>query len=184
MSDLKVIDLLWQRRATRAISDEKLPAETVEQIIEAARLTPSCFNKQPWRFYFLEGPRKRGAEKAFTGGNVAWAPRAPLIVVGYTVSDSSCPVPEGDGYYRRFDLGMATMNIMLAATELGLVARPMAGFDPEVLRKKLDFDDGDEITVMIAIGYPGESEEHVPDVYKGIEESPRERHPAEKIVRR
>ena len=64
-----VIGLLVARKAGRSISTEPLPGESVTQLAEAARLTPSCFNKQPWRYLFLTS--KEGLEK----GREALAPR-------------------------------------------------------------------------------------------------------------
>lgn len=179
-----VIELLHKRRATRAISDESLDSESIQQLQEAIRLTPSCYNKQPWRYLFITSEQAHEkASEAFTGGNAAWAPRAPLLVVAYAVEGEACPAPEKGGDYHRFDAGLATMNLMLAATHLGLVARPMAGFDPDVLRSAFDFGEKDDILCMLAIGHPGESEEHVPEKYKGIEDRPRTRKPAEEIIR-
>ena len=48
-----IIDLLGQRHASRAIDTKPLPEPVIAEIAEAARLTPSCYNKQPWRFLFL-----------------------------------------------------------------------------------------------------------------------------------
>ena len=183
MATSPVQDLLHRRRATRAILSDPLPDDTIADLIEAIRFTPSCFNNQPWRFIFAtsdEGRRK--AANAFTGGNVKWAPRAPLIVIGYAKASDDCQPKDGRQYHL-FDTGMSTMNLMLEATHLGLVARPMAGFNPTVLRDEFEFDDDDEIIVMLSIGKPGDDESHVPDSYKGIEERPRERNEPELFVR-
>lgn len=178
-----VLDLLNKRRATRAIKTVPLPIGFLEDLAEAARMTPSCVNKQPWRFLFCESSEARAkANEALTGGNVAWAPRAPLIIIGYANREDDCQIPDGRDYYQ-FDLGMSVMNIMLCATAMGLVARPMAGFKPEVLKEKFEFAEGDEPFVMLAVGYPAADDSHVPEKYKGIEEKPRERKTMEEITK-
>ena len=124
-----VIDLLHARFPGRSIARDPLDDGVVDELIEAARLAPSCRNFQPWRFLFLrseDGLRRGGA--ALAEGN-AWATRAPLLVVATARREDDCHSPDGRDYYW-FDVGMAVMNLMLAATARGLAARPMAGFDP------------------------------------------------------
>ncbi|MBD3167439.1 nitroreductase [bacterium] len=178
-----VIDLLWKRRATRSIDTEALPMGVMEEILEAARLAPSCYNKQPWRFLFIHSDKAlEKGRKSLTGGNTKWANRAPLLIVGSSHPDSDCK-PKDGREYDKFDTGMAVMNIMLAATHLGLVARPMAGWDPQVIREEFGEQIGkNEPVVMLAVGKPGDDESHVPDSYKGIEDKPRTRKAADEIA--
>ncbi|MBS1262712.1 MAG: 5,6-dimethylbenzimidazole synthase [Calditrichaeota bacterium] len=183
MNQSPVLDLLHKRRATRAIRTDPLPDDVIGRLVGAVRLTPSCANNQPWRFLFIRTEQDRAkASEAFTGGNLAWAPRAPLIVVGSANRDNDCKHDDGVTYHL-FDTGMAVMNLMLEATALGLVARPMAGWKPELLREQFEFAADDDLVVMLAIGYPGDDESHVPDKYKRIEEKPRTRKRADEIVR-
>jgi len=76
------------------------------------------------------------------------------------------------------------MGLILAATERGLVARPMAGFDPDRARELFSLPDDAQPLVMLAIGLPSDDEDHLPDHYKGIADKPRERKAAEDIVER
>jgi nitroreductase len=179
-----VIDLLQKRRATRAIDTEPLPMGVMEEILEAARLTPSCFNNQPWRFLFIysDDALEKG-RKALTGGNTKWANHAPLLIVASSNPENDCQPKDGRAY-DKFDTGMAAMNLMLSATHLGLVARPMAGWDPKVIKEEFGehIESGDEPIVMIAVGNPGDDESHVPDHYKGIEDKPRERKAGDEIA--
>ncbi|MDP8222211.1 MAG: nitroreductase family protein [Candidatus Lernaella stagnicola] len=182
--DAQVIQLLQKRHATRAIDSEKLPDEFVTTLIEAARLTPSCFNNQPWRFLFLLSDQalEKGAA-CLSKGNEPWAHRAPLLIVGYAAKEDDCQIKDGREYYQ-FDLGMSVMNIMMAATELGLVARPMAGFGPDAVREQFDIPPGAEPLVMIAVGRPTDDESHLPDHAKGKSAEPRQRKDATEIVTR
>jgi len=178
-----VIQLLKKRFATRSIALESLSKETIEQLMEAVRLTPSCFNRQPWRFLFLEGEEARAKGKqVLSDGNKPWASRAPLLVIGYASKDDDCVLP--DRSYYQFDLGMSVMNLILAATEQGLVARPMAGFDPNQARELFGLSQHEEPLIMLAIGKPSLDEDHLPEHYKGISKKPRERKPANEFIQR
>jgi glutaredoxin-dependent peroxiredoxin len=180
--DNHVVGLLQKRHATRSISTEELEDGVIDQLAEAARLTPSCFNKQPWRFLFLTGKqaRQKGSE-VLSDGNRPWASRAPLLIVAYSREENDCVLPGRS--YHQYDLGMAVMNLMLAATEHGLVARPMAGFDPDNARQVFGLEEADQPLVMLAVGRPSDDEDHLPDHYKGIAKKPRERKPTDEIVR-
>jgi len=179
-----VLKLLNARWAGRAISSEPLPEKIILELIEAARLTPSCSNKQPWRFLFLESEeaKAKGIE-VFYPGNRVWASRAPLIVIGYSKAADDC-LMDNDRKYHQFDLGMAAMNLMLSATFHNLVARPMAGFDPVKIKEQFSLEPEDEPLVMIAIGRLSEDESHLPDHLKGKNTMPRERMEASKICKR
>lgn len=175
--------LLRERAATRSISAEPLSDAEILALGEAARLAPSCFNKQPWRFLFLESDeaREKGTS-VLSSGNRPWASRAPLLVIGFAQEKNDCVLPERS--YYQFDLGLSVMNIILAATEMGLVARPMAGFNPEQIKRTFELEDEDEPLVILAIGKPSEDEEHLPNHYKGLSRKPRERKDLGEIVHR
>ncbi|MFC1822428.1 nitroreductase family protein, partial [Thermodesulfobacteriota bacterium] len=49
----KFLELAKQRRSIRRFKAEPIPDESVDKIIEAARLAPSGFNTQPWEFVVI-----------------------------------------------------------------------------------------------------------------------------------
>ncbi len=179
----RIVKTLQNRLATRSISREALKADQIKVLMESVRLTPSCFNNQPWRYLFLESETSRikGAE-TLAGGNKSWASRAPLLIVGYSQKGSDCLLPGRE--YHQFDLGMSAMNLMLAATEMGLVARPMAGFDPTQVRRQFNLSESDQPLVIIGVGYPSTEEDHLPDHYRGISTKTRERKSLDEIIQR
>ena len=46
-------DILDRRRATRSLAPVEITQAMIKDLAESARLMPSCFNKQPWRFIFV-----------------------------------------------------------------------------------------------------------------------------------
>ena len=181
--ECKVIQVLQDRYAGRSILSDSLPDEAVDTLLEAARLSPSCFNKQPWRFLLLKSDDalQKGRE-VLAEGNRVWAQRAPLLVIGYTKAEDDCQLKDGREYHQ-FDLGMSVMNLMLAATELGLVARPMAGFRLKKAKELFRLDQDDQPLIMIAVGKPSDDESHLPDHYVGRAKAPRERMEKTEIAR-
>ena len=53
---MEVRDAIETRRALRSLDPVEIPDETVRELVEAARLSASCFNNQPWRFVFVRRP--------------------------------------------------------------------------------------------------------------------------------
>jgi len=179
---MTILELLADRKATRAISGEVLDRCVIDDLAEAARLTPSCYNKQPWRFLFVTSDQGRDQViGCLADGNKPWAFLAPLFVVASSRISDDCELPDGRRYHQ-FDLGMSVMNLMLAATEHGLVARPMAGFDPGPIRQAFGLDEQDEPMVVVAVGKPSEDESHLPEFFRGLGDKPRQRRPVEEIV--
>ncbi len=80
--------------AVRAYQDKPVPPDLVRRIVEAARLTGSSINGQPWHFVVIENRdtlRQLGA-LVRTGPYIAQAPLAIAVVMEksrYAVSDAS-----------------------------------------------------------------------------------------------
>jgi nitroreductase len=58
------LEAIFQRRAVKVFEPVEIPQAQRELILEAARVAPSSFNMQPYRFYWVESPsmRKRAAQ--------------------------------------------------------------------------------------------------------------------------
>ncbi|MHB1382323.1 MAG: nitroreductase family protein [Thermoleophilia bacterium] len=182
--DSSIIDLLYKRHASRAIATQAIPEEVVAELVEAARLAPSCYNRQPWRYIFMTTDAALALGRAaLSGGNAVWASRAPLLIAAYSRKKDDCVTSDGRAYHQ-FDLGISVMSLMLMATERGLTARPMAGFDAAAVRGAFALKEEDEPLVMIAVGYPDEDESYLPEDKQGRDRQPRVRKDAGEIVRR
>lgn len=74
--------LVASRRSGRAFADRAVEPEKIERMIECARWSPSCANRQPWRYVIVEkgAPTRASLEAALDPGN-SWAKRAPVLVV-------------------------------------------------------------------------------------------------------
>lgn len=176
--ETSVIDLLNRRSAYRAISPRPIEEEKVRALMEAAQLSASCMNNQPWRFLVLDGPEALDRGRAALADGNYWARTAPLLLIGFTREDLDCRPPDGRAYCL-FDLGMAAQNILLQATELGLVARPMAGFTPGKVREAFQIPEDYTILVVIAVGYPGDLET-LNEKHREVSLAPRARNPIER----
>ena len=91
---MEVYDAIRTVLAVRAYKDIPVPPEIVLRIVEAARLTASSMNGQPWHFIIVEDSdtlKKLGA-LARSGPYIAQAPLAIVVAMEksvYAVSDAS-----------------------------------------------------------------------------------------------
>jgi nitroreductase len=53
------LDAIFRRRAIKSFDPVAIPPEIRTLILDAARLAPSSFNMQPYRFYWVETPPQR-----------------------------------------------------------------------------------------------------------------------------
>lgn len=148
---MDVITAVNTRRAYRSLAPAAITKETVEDLATAASLAPSCFNKQPWRFVFIYGREDLARlHPALSKGN-EWAQEASLIIAVFSKKELDCLMKDGREYWL-FDTGMAAMSLILRATELGLVAHPIAGFDPAKAKAALGIPEDMTLVTLINVG--------------------------------
>ncbi len=147
---MDVFKAINERRAYRSLSSIKITDDLIRDLAGCAQLFCSCFNNQPWRFVFVYAPDQLAKmHETLSKGN-EWARMASLIIVIFSKPDLDCVIK--DRKYYLFDTGMATAAMILRATELGLVAHPIAGFSPKKVKDILDIPEEMEIITLVNIG--------------------------------
>jgi nitroreductase len=175
-------DLLARRWSPRAMDpDRRVAPEMVRSLLEAARWAPSCFNEQPWRYLVFDGsdPEVLEAARGCLAEGNAWARRAPLLLL--SVARDTFTRNGKPNRHAQHDVGLATENLVLQATALGLATHAMAGFDAGRARQAFQIPDGFTPLAMIAVGHPGSPD----DLEEGLRQrelAPRERRPLEEIA--
>ncbi len=147
---MNVKEAIQQRRAYRALGPVKITEDLVRDLAEHAKLAPSCFNKQPWRFVFVYEKEVLG--KLFTalsGGN-GWAQAGSMVIAVFSEKDLDCVVKNREYYC--FDTGMAAAFMILRATELGLVIHPIAGYDEEKVKDILNIPAKMTVITLLIVG--------------------------------
>ncbi len=168
------------RRSTRAFVDRPVEPEKIERMIEAARWSPSCANRQPWRYVIVDraAPSRPALEAALDPGN-AWAKRAPVLVVA-AARRADGSVVENREYYLH-DTGLATMSLLYRAVDQGLLVHPMAGWKEDAVRAALAMP-GDAVPIaVVAVGYAGRHED-LDEATRRKDEKPRVRKEAGEIA--
>jgi nitroreductase len=147
---MDVEEAIGKRRAYRALEPVHIDEALIKDLACSAQLAPSCFNNQPWRFAFVHTPDVlEKLQMALTRGN-KWAFAASMIIIVYSHPKDDCQIRGRDFYL--FDTGIATAFLILRATELGLVAHPIAGFDETEVMKLLEISKEATIITLVIIG--------------------------------
>jgi len=173
---LDVLDAIRTRRARRVLSERPIEREKIDALIEAARLSASCNNNQPWRLTLCMGPETLPLVKdALSKGNV-WATKAPLIIVVAARPQDDCQVGDRRDYFL-FSTGLAIGQILLRATELGLIAHPIAGYDPLKAKAALGIPEEFVVITYVIVAYPGSDDSLLSPKQKALEPERPERKP-------
>ena len=153
METLKAIGLRTSLKSH--ISSKKVEPEKVRQVLDAARLAPSAHNGQPWRFIVVDDKEtvQKFVDETFNQEVNRVAREAPVIIVVLAKPDESRVIHNREFY--PFDLGLAVENMLLAATDLGLVTHMMSNVNSErAVKEFLGVPKEVKFMVAIPLAYP------------------------------
>lgn len=173
---MDVSDAVIRRRARRVLSERGVEEDEVRELAEAAHLSASCFNNQPWRLVFCASKDSLRAVKDCLPKGNAWATKAPLIIAVAARPPDDCQLSDGRDYFL-FDCGLAIGQLELRATELGLIAHPIAGYDPVKVKSALGVPSELTVITLVICGYPGTDDSLLSDKQKEAEAQRPERKP-------
>lgn len=154
-------DLARKNRSCRRFLKDPVERETLLELVDIARLSPSAANLQPLRYFLSCQPDKN----ALVFPNLRWAgylkkwkgpsdderPTAYIIILGDT-KNGKYLVSKTAGC----DHGIAAQSILLGATEKGLAGCIIGAIDKRGLKKALNIPKQYEILIVLALGRPKE----------------------------
>jgi nitroreductase len=171
---MTIKEAIQKRRSIRKYQNKEIPAEIINELLEAARWAPSARNVQPWAFKIVtsaEDKAKLQENKVFMRDFVY---TAPAIIVCCTTQEEYPKDKFEPGRqasldkWSMIDIGLATENLLLQATELGLGGCVVGMIDAEKIKSVLNIPEKYFIPYVIPVGYPDESPVLTPR--KSIEE--------------
>ncbi len=144
-------DAIRARRNVRTYEDRAIAAGDLDRILEAGRRAPSASNRQPWDFVVVTD------RATLTELTTVWTGARHLAGAAAAVVMTLRP-PEAERYVAidQFDLGQATMAMMLAAADLGIGSGHSAIGDQEACRRILGVPEDQLCAYMLALGYPAD----------------------------
>ncbi|MGP0048370.1 MAG: nitroreductase family protein [Solirubrobacteraceae bacterium] len=142
---------ITSRRNVREFADRTISAEDLDRILEAGRRAPSSQNWQPWDFIAVTD-RAQLSELAQVwrgGGHIAGS----AATIALILPRSDDPLVRERA---RYDIGQATMQMMIAAADLGIGSGHSAVGNQELARELLGFPADREAAYLIDFGYPAD----------------------------
>lgn len=150
------LQLVQNRHSVRQYTGEPIPHEKLERILEAGRLAPSARNSQPWRFYCAES---RSAVDDTVKAILMSGRNAFTEKCGAIIAITEEPIPSEPAMRRRFaeyDIGMAVMQICLAAEALGVGSCILGLYSEEGVKCALSIPEDRQVALLVALGVPDE----------------------------
>ena len=154
---MQVCEAIRNRRNIRKFTDQAIPKQDLDKILEAARWAPCGGNLQRWRFVVVTSPSMKELIKKFAPG-VFGMPAAFVVVCIETVQSTH----HRDEATYLADCSMAAENIMLQAHALGIGTCVALSYGKLAVREILNIPEGVEPQLMMTLGYPAESPEAPP----------------------
>ena len=176
---MDVLKAVATRRAIKQYDpDFQIPEADLAQILDAARMGPTAFNLQNWRFVVVTDPALRKQIRAAAWDQAQVTDASVLVVVCADLAawnknparywqDAPQDVQalmSGmiDQYYRGREqvqrdeamrsCGLAAQTLMLTAVSLGYQTCPMDGFDFDAVGKRINLPKDHTIGLFVAIG--------------------------------
>jgi len=159
MTDL--MEIIKDRRSVRKYQDKEISEESLNQILESVKWSPSWANTQCWEVIVIRDrkvkeklqdilPKSNPATKHFSEAPLILALCGKLASSGYYKDKATTKF--GDWFM--FDLGIAAQSICLTAYDLGIGTVIMGLFDHDKIGEELGVPEGYELVSLIPMGYP------------------------------
>ena len=150
---MDLMEAIRQRRSVRNYQDKDIPEETLQDILEAARLAPSAKNRQEWKFVVVTDEMTKQAlqhaakDQRFVG-------EAPVVIAGIATETGyvmSCGIPAA-----HVDVAIAMEHMALAAAAEGLGTCWIGAFYQDAARKALNVPEDCQVVALMPLGYPAD----------------------------
>jgi nitroreductase len=144
-------DAIRSRRNVRAYQDRPIAAGDLDRILQAGWRSPSASNRQPWDFIVVtDRSTLQELTSVWMGARHLGGAAAAVVM--------TLRHPDEQRYVTidQYDLGQATMAMMLAATDLGVGSGHSAIGDQEACRRILGIPQDRICAYMLALGYPAD----------------------------
>lgn len=148
---MQVLEAIRTKRAVRAFTDETLPQDVVDEILNAGRRAQSSKNSQPWHFLAVE-ERETLQQLADLGSYAGHLSGAALGVLILT------PDPN-ERWSIMFDAGQAAAYMQLAGWARGVGSCPATIYEPDQARQLLGFPQDLHVRAALSFGYPADPSE-------------------------
>ncbi len=158
---MNFLEIAQNRQSCRNYNSEKMvEQEKIDAILEAARLSPSACNGQPYKLTVCKGDTAKAVAKATQGmGMNKFSSDAPVLIVisemPYVRTAAVGAKVKGNDY-RSIDIGIVAAYITAEATSQGIGSCILGWLDDEKIRNICGLDG--TVRLVITLGYAAEND--------------------------
>ena len=153
-------DLVLKNRSYRGYDHSfKIERQTLEELVDYARLSPSSVNRQPLKYYLAWEEEA----VAIVQKETAWAKGLPEMTLPHPGKEPTafiiiCQDDRIDPNLNRYsrDVGIAAQTMLLAAVERGLGGCMIGNFRAGSVSEAISLDEHLHPLLIVAIGKPDE----------------------------
>ena len=153
--------LIKVRQSTRSYSEKPVERDKLIKCLEAARLSPSACNSQPWKFIIADDKDLVKQIAGCTYGKVVRfnkftdsAKAFAVIVMEPGNLRSSAGSIKTSTDYANIDMGIAVSGFCYQAADLGLGTCIIGWYREKDIKRILKIPGNKKIGLLISIGYP------------------------------
>lgn len=149
--------VIISRKSVRSFRDKEIPEEILNNMMEAARLSPSFQNRQCWRFVVVRD-KNIIKDLALKSGMISkvnfFIKDAPVVIV-------ACADPAKSGTmnnqnYYLVDAAISFQQMMLTAWNYGIGSCWLAAFNENKICEILGIPNNIRVVALSPFGYPKE----------------------------
>ncbi|MCO5230260.1 MAG: nitroreductase family protein [Chitinophagales bacterium] len=163
---MPILDIIKNRWSPRTFKNDAISRENIQTIIEAASLSFSAANLQPWHYTYSHHGSK-GFENILNTlhpSNQEWAKNAAILMIASSQKSNE----KGNNIWADLDLGSANMALALQALSMDIYSHFMGGFDFIKAHELTQLDEQFQPLTIVALGYKAEAD-ILPEPHKSRE---------------
>ena len=150
---MEVLEAIKSGKSASKFKPDPIPEQKIQAVVNAARLSPSAENLQPWKFVVVsDEDRKRKLAGMTTNGK--HIPDAPIVLVACARLDEAVAMIGGYMNSYPVDVGMAIAHLTVAATSEGLGTSWVFSFNEEKVKALLGIPQDARVVGLTPMGVP------------------------------
>jgi nitroreductase len=151
--DVDFYEVVRTRRSIRSYRPDPVPDDVLKRVLEAARISPSGSNRQPWKFIIVKNEELK-RKLAVACHNQMFIAEAPIVIVacGYNIHWNRGEYM-GD-LSMLIDVSIAFTHLILAARAEGLGTCWIGSFSNKEVKEILRIPEDVNVVAITPLGYP------------------------------
>lgn len=149
---MELLEVLKNRYSCRNFLNKEVEETKINYLLEAVRLTPTACNKFPIRIKVIN--TKSDIEKAHIATKFNFNEQV-IFIFSYDETESYIRGYDNKNY-GEVDTSLSIMQLLLAATNIGLATCFIGVFKEDILKQEFNLANNLKIVGLIYCGYPAE----------------------------